>query len=792
MAVLTLALGLGANTAVFSIVEGVLLRPLPFQHPDRLVVVWQTDALHRDSGAFFNSYREFDAWQQHSRSFEKLAALTWATGPRTTLWQGKPLDLLVIPASVDFFSMLGQSAAMGRTFAHSDLHNGCTLVLAYHFWRQKLGAPADIVGRAMTFGGFSCTIAGVMAKSFSFYPVATDAWTLITPDGPFAQQPWQNMVGAFGLLKPGITRGAAESELASIQAQIVGEAPPDQKILRSCTPDVLDLQSNFTWLAGRNLRKGLWLLFGASSFVLLLAAANVGCLVFSRAIARAREIAIRAAIGASRRRLIGQALTESLLLGCLGTGAGLAIAWGLVACFRTANPIELPPGARITLDWRVALFASLTGMLSALAFGMFPACRGARADVNEALKIGDPSQGRSAGLQRATQALVVVQIALSMVLLAGAGLLSESLWKLASTSLGYRTDHLFTARIQLPEDRYAEVISRSRFAGALEQQLASLPGVETVAIGSDYVPRGMNLISISGGSGSGNSSSDVATQDVSMGFFRTLSISILRGRTFDSRDQSGSQPVAIINQALAKEYFPGLDPVGRSIKLSRADDPSRPWLTVIGAVSNVKTTTVFQEMGYVEQPAVYRPLTQSAPSSIVLMIAVKGSPLALVSAIQQRLSAIDSSLVLGDIDGLVATRATELSQPRFRSVLFSGFAALSLVLAVVGVYGVLSQMVMRSTRDIGIRMALGADRVRILRSVLNQACAMTIIGILIATVIAAIGIPVIKAMLYGISARGAGEFAVAAIAMLVVTIAAAWPPAWRAASIDPMRTLRNE
>ena len=220
MAIVTLALGIGANSAIFGIVEAVLLRPLPYQHPERLVVVWQTDAAHRDSGAYFNTYREFDVWRQPNRSFEKLAALTWATGPRTLLWQGKPVDVLTIPASVDFFSMLGQSAQIGRTFAPRDLQNGCTVVLAYNFWTHKLGAPADIVGHNLSFGKTSCLVTGIMPKTFSFYPVTTDAWSLITPTGEFAQKPWNSMTGVFGLLKPGVTRAAAESELTAIQSRV--------------------------------------------------------------------------------------------------------------------------------------------------------------------------------------------------------------------------------------------------------------------------------------------------------------------------------------------------------------------------------------------------------------------------------------------------------------------------------------------------------------------------------------------------------------------------------------------
>jgi putative ABC transport system permease protein len=792
MVVLTLALGIGASTAIFSIVEGVLLRPLPYQHPERLVVIWQTDAIHHDSGAFFNTYREFEAWQQHSRSFEKLAAFTWAAGPRRILWNGKPLDALALPASVDFFSMLGQSAASGRTFVQSDLKNVCTLVLAYHFWQQKLGAPSNIIGRSLTLGKSSCEVVGVMPKSFSFYPAATDAWSVITPTGEFAEKPWQSMTGVFGMLKPGVTRAAAEAELTEIQAQVLPEAPPDLKMMRSLTPDVLDLQSNFTWLAGRNLRKGLWLLLGASCVILLLASVNVGSLVLGRAMARGREMAIRAAVGATRRRLVGQVFTESLLLGFLGTLAGVVIAMALVQWFRAANPIELPPGTVITLDRGVLLFSALAGVVSSIAFALFPAWRGSRTDVDAVLKNASPALTHGAAAERAAQAMVVIQVGLSMALVAGASLLAESLWKLAATNLGYRTDHLFTAGIRLPEERYADVAARSRLAADLETNLAALPGINSVGVGSDFVPRGFNQLSIAGKSSAENSASDVATQDVSQRTLRTLDIPLVKGRMFDERDRRDTQQVAIINEALAREYFADADPLGRTIKLSRADDPSRPWLTIVGVVANVKTTTVFQEMGYIELPAVYQPLSQSAPQSLALMIAVDGSPLTLAGEVQQRLSAIDRNLVLGDIDGMHAARLVELSQPRFRSILFSGFAGLALLLALIGLYGQLAQSVARSRRDIGIRMALGATRDRILRSVLGEACAMTITGIALGASISAAEIRVIRGLLYGVTPQGAGELAVAAVAMLIVTMIAAGFPAYRAASIDPMRELRSQ
>ena len=585
-----------------------------------------------------------------------------------------------------------------------------------------------------------------------------------------------------------MTRAAAESELNAIQARVLPEAPPDLKIMRTLTADVLDLQSNFTWLAGRNLRKGLWLLLTASSLILFTAALNVGSLLLGRSTARSRELAVRVAIGATSRRIVLQALTESLVLGFLGSVAGLALAGLFIQWFRAANPIELPPGAGLSIDWRVLLFSAVCGIVSSIIFALFPAWRGMRVDPNTALKSSAPSL--AAASLRATSSLVVIQVALSMVLLAGAVLISESFWKLTSENLGYRTDHLLTARIDLPQDTYASPTARTQFADRLQSRLSAIPGALSVSLGSDYVPRGMNQLSVAGQPE--NQSFNVATQDIGASGFSTLGIPLLRGRAFDARDRNDTQPVAIVNQALARQFFPGADPLQHAIKLGPAGNPAHPWVTIVGVVADVKTTTVFQEMGYVEQPALYRPLAQSPPPSLTLMMAVSGSPTSLVADVQQRLSALDTNLVLSNIDGLRAEQAAALSQPRFRSVLLAGFAGLALTLALVGLYGLLSQSIARRTHEIGIRMALGADRARILRSVLGQACALAIVGIFIGVTAAAATIHLVQGMFYGVTAHGAVELSVAAAALLIVAILAAGCPAFRAASIDPLLALRNE
>ena len=789
MAVLTLALGIGANSAIFSIVEAVLLRPLPYRHPERLVVVWQTDAAHHEIQAHTSTVIANSTRGGNTAAASKSSPPSpGQRAPGHFSGRANLSTCLPSPPASTFFSMLGVSAQLGRTFAPRDLQSGCTIVLAYNFWTRTLGAPADIVGQSLSFRDASCVVTGVMPKTFSFYPVVTDAWSLMTPAGEFAQKPWNSMTGVFGLLKLGVTRAAAESELTAIQDRVLPEAPPDLKIMRTLTPDVLDLQSNFTWLAGRNLRKGLWLLLTASSLILLTAALNVGSLLLGRSTARSRELAVRVAIGATSRRIVFQALTESLLLGLLGSVAGLALAGLLIQWFRAANPTELPPGAGLSIDWRVLLFSAVCGVVSSIIFALFPAWRGMRVDPNTALKSSAPSV--AAASIRATSSLVVMQVTLSMVLLAGAVLVSESLWRLTSENLGYRTDHLFTARIDLPQDTYGSPTARTQFADRLQSQLTAIPGVLSVTLGSDYVPRGMNQLSVAGQVE--NQSFNVATQDIGATGFSTLGIPLLRGRAFDARDRKDTQPVAIVNQALARQFFTGADPLHHAIKLGPAGNPANPWLTIVGVVADVKTTTVFQEMGYVEQPALYRPLAQSSPPSLTLMIAVSGSPTALVADVQQRLSALDANLVLSNIDGLRAEQAAALSQPRFRSVLLAGFAGTALTLALVGLYGLLSQSIAGRTHDIGIRMALGADRARVLRSVLGQACALAIVGIFIGAAAAATTIHLVQGMFYGVTAYGAMELSVAAAALLIVAIFAAGRPAFRAASIDPLLTLRNE
>ena len=789
--ILTLALGIGANTAVFSIVDAVLLRPLPYRNADRLVVIWQTDPAHRGTGAWFDPYREFEEWQLGSRSFEKLAAMSWATAGKTMLWHGKPIGLVAFPASTDFFSMLGAEAGIGRTFSKSDLNNPCTLVLAYPFWQEKLGAPNDIVGKSLTVDHSPCVVVGVMPKYFTFYPKEANGWSLITPSSAFEQKPWNSMTGVFGLLRPGVTHAQAEAELYAMERRIIPEAPASLSPLTSAMPVVLKLQDNFTWLAGRNLRTGLLVLLGAVSLVLLMACLNVANLVLGRTMQHAREMAIRAALGSSRLRLIRQTLTESLTLAFFGTLMGIALAFVILQWFRSVNPVELPPGNVISLNWRMLLFAALLGIGSVVIFGLMPAWHASRADLNSVLRNGERGIGASASARRTSQFLVVAQIAISLMLFVGAGLLAASLWKMASTQLGYRTSQVLTATVNLPEERYTDADARSRFAASFAGSISGLPGIEAVATASTFTPRGENPLSIQGDP-SKFSTGGIANQSISPNFLGTMQIPLFRGRVFDTQDKKDSRQVAIINEALAKKYFPDSDPVGRTIKLSRADDPSRPWLTIVGIVANIRTTTVFQEMGYVEQPAVYRPLTQDPPASLALMVVTAEKPLKLVGGMQDHLASIDRDLVLGDLGTMRARQSAVLSQPRFRALLFGSFAGLALLLAVVGLYGLLAQMVVQRTREIAIRMAVGASRQAVLLNIFRQAIALATLGIALGVAASAVAVHALAGMLYGVRAENTLMFVVASAVLMLTAFAASWNPAWRAANVDPIQALRAE
>jgi putative ABC transport system permease protein len=787
--VLILALGIGANTAVFSILYAALLRPLPYNHADRLVVVWQR--MPQDTiGMAFDTYREFDEWSRSSHSFEKLAAATWARDAGAVLsWKGQKREIFAVPVTADFFSMLGVPATEGRTFESVDLSNSCTVVLAHQFWQQRLGGEPGWVGRNLTLDGANCTIAGVMPKDFSFYPKQTELWSLITPNSKFVQKPWDMPIGVFGLVKPGVSRATAEAELASIQKRVISEEPGLAAM--KLEPNVLDLQWELTWLTGRNLRRGLVILFTVVIFVLLIACVNVANLLLGRAAERQKELSLRAAIGAGRSRLIRQLLTESALLSLGGSAVGTLLAIVGVRYVGVNEATQLPPGNPVSVNWEVLVFTIVLTILTSLLFGLVPAWKASRINLNESLKQSSPATLRGATSQRTSRTLVIVEMALSLVVLVAAGLLIESMIRLGNAPLGYVRDHLLTAGIRLPASSYPKTEDWMRYWDRLELKLSSLPGVQAVAFGPslNYLP-GTSPVTIEGRADSLRTASAGDPESVGIRYCQVMGIPLLEGREFTETDRADSTPVAIVNEAFAKEFYPQGSAVGQRIKPGTAD-ANAPWLTIVGVVGNVSRPTLY--MGYAQETSIYRPLRQDAAGGeLAVFVRTAGDSRARESDLVRAFAEVDRNVPVPIFQTVDESLSTFMAEPKFRAELFAVFAGLALVLASVGIYGVLSQLVAQRTHEIGIRIALGASYQDVLRLVLGEGVKLIVAGIVVGGTAALIFTRLLSSMLYGVGTTDPLTFASVSLLLTAVALLACYIPARRAMRINPLTSLRGE
>lgn len=786
-AVLTLALGIGADIAVFSVVDAVLVKPLPYRDANRLVMIAET--LPKERVPAFDTYREFEQWSRYSNSFEKMAAATWARDAGAILsWHGQNQEILAVPVSLNFFSMLGVRAAQGRTFEAADVNSACTVVLAYPFWQERLGSSPDWIGKSLTLSHQSCTIVGVMPEKFSFYPKETKLWTLITSSGRFTQKPWDMPVLAFGLLKPGVTRAAAQAELASIQSRIIAENP--SLAAMKLEPLLADLQSEFTWLTGRNLRRGLIILFAVVGFILLIACVNVANLLLGRAIVRQKELGVRAALGAGRSRLIRQMLTESTVLSLLGSGLGTLLAIVCVRFIITKEAMQLPPGNVISLNWEVLVFTLILAILAGVLFGILPAWKASRLDLNEVLKQSASTASRAVLSHRTSRSLVVAEMALSLIVLVAAGLLVQSMIRLTAAPLGYERHGLLTTDINLPTSAYPKPDDWRSFWGRLELKLDSIPGVQGVAIAPSLAASlGTGPVTIDEAGSSPHVVSASDPEPVSSVYFRVAGIPLLQGRDFSDVDRSNSMPAAIVNQGFAREFFPNGAALGRRIKLGQRDS-REPWLTIVGIVGDVSRPTLF--MGYSEDPSIYRPLRQAPEGSLAVFIRTKGDPRALEPEIARATVATDDNLPLPTVQTVNESLSWFTAEPRFRAELFSLFSALALLLAAVGIYGVLSQRVSQRTQEIGIRVALGARHDDVLKLIIGEGLWLTLVGIAIGIAGSLVLARFLSSMLYGVTATDPITLAAVSSLLMLVALLACYLPARRAMQMDPLIALRCE
>jgi putative ABC transport system permease protein len=783
---ITLALGIGANTAVFSVIYGALLRPLPYRDPGRLINILDTSPREKELAKIFASYSDFEEFSAHSHSLESIAADTWAGRPGVVLrGRGPTKTYLTIPVTAAFFKTLGVAAQMGRTFANNDLRGGCAVVLSDRFWRGRLGADPHIVGQTLSLDNQSCTVLGVMPATFAVYPPETQIWTLILPNDPRLR----SFFGVFMIarLRPGVSIAQARAELVALHKALHGQDSSSEK---EFTPLVTGLQDQFTWLAGRNLRTTLALLFASVILVLLIACLNIANLLLGRSIARGREFGIRVALGSGGMRLVRQLLIEAAVLSSAGGALGVLIAYGAIRYFVHVHPVELPVGSSISINIPALAFAGTVSMVTTLIFAVAPAWAISRGDLDAGLRVtvGNTAPTR----QRLARMLVGAEMALSVLLLAGAGLLMRSVLSFQSAPLGFSRENILASNGSLPQGSYEKPARRIAFYNQLQQQLASLPGVKSATIASTLPPYGLGLgtVEIEGKPVAHNAQAhDVGDVAVGDDYFRLFEVALRRGRVFTYRDQAQSDHVAVVNEAFAREYFRERNPIGQRIRIG----DEREWVTVIGVVGNERRPTVYEEMKWVGQPAIYRPVTQHPPTyfSIAVQSAVKQAGLARL--MEKAVESIDGDAALGDIESMGTRLSPYLKYPRFRAVLLAAFSLVAILLAGVGLYGVLAQFVAQRTREVGVRMAVGAQSSDIAGLIVRKGGGVpTFAGIFVGFSLSFALTRYLGSLLYGITPTDPATFAAVAVVVIAATVMAMILPIRRALRVDPMTALRSE
>jgi len=783
VAVATLALGIGANGAIFSVVNAVLLRPLPFEEPERLVrlsMAWKG----KPTGVY--SPQNFLDVEAEARSFESLAVFD---GHGMTLTgRGQPARLEGAEVSATFFDSLRVPPALGRGFAPGENEPGHTkvAVLGHELWRTRFSGDPAAVGQTVQLNREPYTIVGVAPAGFSF-PERTEIWTAMEYDKRFRSQSrgaWY--LGAIGRLGPAVTLEHAQQEVATIHARLA-QAYPDAN--EGVGGAVESLQESMVG----DSRRALLVLLGAVGLVLLIACVNVANLLLARVAARESELALRTALGASRVRLVRQLLTETLTLSVLGGAAGILLAAFSLDALLALQPQGVPRLAEVRVDRAVVSFAGVLSVLTGLLFGVFPALQMLKRSAAEGLR--EASRGVLAGRgQRMRSGLVVGQMALAMMLLAGAGLLLRSFTQLRRVDPGFRSENVLTFRLSLPESAYKDEAARAAFHDRLMPGLAALPGVRTAA-GIMGVPLGgirFNFaFEVKGRpplpmAQQPSMETRVATPE----YFRAMGIPVLRGRTFEARDAAGAPPVAVISEAAVQKYFPGEDPLGRFITLGWGRGEGRPNVggEIVGIVADVKDRSLAAE----KQPEIYVPYAQVPTETMDIVLRTNVAPRALVPAVEKVVHDIDPELPVARVATLDEMVARSISEPRFYMVLLGAFAAMAVFLAALGIFGVLSYSVVQRSREIGIRVALGAHPQDVLRMVLGHAAGLALVGVLVGLAGALALSRAIRSLLFELSPTDPLTLGSMAVLLGAVALLASYLPARRATRVDPLIALRSE
>ncbi len=785
VAVVTLALGIGANTAIFSVVNGVLLRPLPFGEPDRIVRVYTTSANDTRGGHSAADFRDLQRANQSLAALAGYRSILVTVAPRP----GEPVQLEGAFVTVEFFDALGVAAAHGRVFARAtDGTPGERLVVLSHDAAARLyGGAAQAVGQRPRVDGEPHTIAGVTPPQVA-WPEGARIWVLSTrevPRSPVETPAGENERGvryfeALGRLRAGVTVEQAREDLRRVGALIEKEHG------ESAERQSFDLAPLGEEIVG-DVRSGLLLMQAAVGLVLLIACANVSSLLIARATGRQRELSIRAAIGAGRRQLVRQLLVESLALGVAGGAAGLLLAAWLTGLLVSVLPAGIPRADAISVDYVVSAVTLVAALAAGIVFGTMPALQASRADAAAALKrAGERGSGRA----RARAALVVAEIALTLVLLASAALLLNSFVRLLRTDSGMRPDHVSLVGLMIPQSRYPAGDAQTELYRRLVDAIAPRAEIEAAAVGFPRPFGGMRASGtfiIEGRPARGpddRASANIGS--VSGGYFAAMGIPLLAGRTFADSDGAKAPEVAIVNVALARRYWPGENAVGKRLRFD--DSAEAPWRTVVGIAGDVRQLSLKEE----PPPILYIPYAQFPLPFTDVIVRSSAPPSTIASLVRSTLREIDPDLPPGELTTLDAALGRSLAQPRFRAILIGTFAVLALVLAAVGLFGLISYSVTQRTREIGIRMALGARPRQVLGALMREGLVLAAIGTAIGLGAALVAGRLIAAFLYGVRATDPLTLAVVAAVLLGVALLATYLPARRALRVDPIAALRIE
>ena len=801
IAIATLALGIGANTAIFSVVNAVLLRPLPFVQSQNLVSV--SDRLPGFAEDMPMNAPDFRAFQERQRSFDLMAI--YSNKHFNVSGGGEPERIEGARASANVFPLLGVQPLVGRFFTSEEDQPGRNVVmLSYGLWKRSFSGDPNILGRSVSLDRIPYTVIGVMPANFEF-PLKGDRFSGEPADlwvpmafTPYELQSWANMYNhrVLARLKPGVTLAQAQSDASRTIADVEKLYPANvisffagQHVSTSIVP--------YSQVITGNVRAPLLVLLVAVGVVLLIASANVANLLLARATGRQREIAVRAALGAGRFRLVRQMLSENLLLGIVSGAAALFVAyWGIIALLAIA-PADLPLMQEVHLDGRVLLFARLLAVVTTVLFGIIPALQATHADPQESLKDGGRGMGPSRGRRRVQSGLIVSQMALAIMLLISAGLLVRSFVRLLQTDPGFRQEQVLTMTVPLPLQAYPHGTDVRSFFEELQRRASALPGAGAVGLSTDLPldSQERDSVTIEGSSDSAKRNLPEVTQSWIMGdYFDAMGITLKRGRMFTADDRLGTPDVVIVSEAAARTYWPNQDPLGKHMSFGSAQ-----WWTVIGVAGDVKDGTMQAAAG----PHTYTPYLQVPNDELVmptwdelrtLRVAVrtKTDPAALSASVRGTIASLDPQLAVADVKTMEANVQKSLAPQRFNLFLLGLFAALAVFLAAVGVYGVLSYSVTQRTREIGVRVAMGAQRSSIMAMTIREGMELTLAGAVIGLVGALLLTQLMAGLLYGVTARDPLTFVGVIAVMSLVSLLACYVPARRATRVDPLVALRYE